>query len=262
MDHKTKKFKSELTIDEIRRTIGFFGTTAGENSWRICIVDTADEMNEKAANALLKILEEPPQRTIFFVLSSSPGRLLPTIRSRCRQLALRPLNIEDLQSAIAALGVDTGGLDEAELATLYQLSSGSVRRAITLLRQDGLQIYRRFGEILGAGSSNSSGNPDWLQAHQLADELVRKNKEDQYRLLFDIAENYISGQVRANASKTSIKLKKTAAEIKAAQCTLSNLARMCEVWEKTASSVNLADSYNLDKKQVILNLFGSLAQFR
>ena len=253
MDPKSKNFKSELTIDEIRRTVGFFGTTAGEDAWRICIVDTADEMNERAANALLKILEEPPKKTIFFVISAQPGRLLPTIRSRCRQLALRPLSDENLHLALGALGVNTDELNDDERQILYRLATGSVRRAIILLRQQGLQIYRRFGEILEQGASD---RPDWPQVHQLADELSRKTNEGQYRLLFDITQDYISSAVHRYATANS------QSAIKAPQSALSDLARMCEVWEKTASSASLADSYNLDKKQVIINLFGLLAQSR
>ena len=82
-DQKTKRFKTEITVDEVRRTVRFFGSTAGEKTWRVCIVDPADDLNNNAANALLKILEEPPVRTIFFLISHAPGRLLPTIRSRC-----------------------------------------------------------------------------------------------------------------------------------------------------------------------------------
>ena len=246
-DDKTRKFKTSLTIDEIRRTIGFFGTTAGVDNWRICIVDTADNMNTSAANALLKILEEPPARTLFLVLSSSPGLLLPTIRSRCRQLSLRPLDIDALNNALLALGIDIDCVDEGDKNALHRLSNGSVRKAIILMQQDGLKIYRRFKEILEQGQSDQ---PDWLGVHRLADELSRKNKEDHYQLLFDIVQQHISDALHFNAANSTPKH------------SISRLARMCEVWEKTTSSVSLTQRYNLDKKQVIINLFGSLAQVR
>ena len=249
-DHKVKKFKSTLSVDEIRRTIGFFGTSAGEPGWRVCIVDTADDMNSNAANALLKILEEPPKRTVFFILANSPGRLLATIRSRCRHLPLRPLDGKNLNLALDAAGVDTGQLDGDDTRILFRLSNGSVRKAILLLEEGGLDISRRFEAIL---KPNGSQNPDWLLAHKLADEFSRKNKEDQYRLLLDIASEYVSQFLYRGAIKTNKPM---------AQSTLSNLARMCEVWEKNIASANLADNYNLDRKQVILNLFGSLAKVR
>ena len=260
-DPKTKKFKSHLTIDEIRRTVSFFGTTAGEDNWRICIVDSADDMNISAANALLKILEEPPPRTIFFVLSSSPGRLLATIRSRCRQLNLRPLNNENVQCALIELGIDIGGLGETELQILFRLAGGSVRKAITLVRQQGLKIYQRFDAIV---DSSHAGRPDWLEIHRLADELSRRNQEDQYRLLFEIVQDHISNMLHQNSQNLSAtnaaNHQQIQIEQQVAQRELSKLARMCELWEKTAASVSLTDSYNLNRKQVVLNLFGSLAQ--
>ncbi len=250
-DSKIKKFKTTLTVDEIRRTVSFFGTTAGEDSWRFCIVDSADDMNASAANSLLKILEEPPQRTIFFVLANSPAKLLPTIRSRCRQLPLRPLNNDDLIAALSALDIDLSNMNEDERAVLARLSAGSVRRAIILLEQQGLELYQKFDRILGNGNV-----PDWPQAHQLADELSRKNKLEQFHLLFDIARDYISNTIHVSAASNSPKQSSEAHKV------LSGLARLCEVWEKVADSAALADEYNLDKKQVILNLFGSLAQAR
>ncbi len=258
-DQKTKKFRSNLTIDEIRRTRAFFGATRGENNWRICIVDTADDMNASATNALLKILEEPPERTIFFVLANSPGQLLPTIRSRCRQLHLRPLTNDDMKSALEGLELDLTSLDQPKLENLYLLSNGSVRKAIILLQLDGLELYQRFSEVL---QENNSGSPHWLKAHKLAEELSRKNKEDHYRLILDIARNHVSDILHLKASAASLGKTNIRADMDKAQSVLSHLARLCEVWEKTASSVSLADSYNLDKKQVLLNLFGSLAQVR
>src|SRR5437016_8213797 len=106
------KLRTVIQVDDVRRTIGFFGSTAGEGGWRVCIVDSADELNAAGANALLKILEEPPAKALLIVVSHAPGRLLPTIRSRCRRLALRPLAAEDVARALAAaLGREANELD-------------------------------------------------------------------------------------------------------------------------------------------------------
>ena len=83
---------TELPVDEVRRLAGFFGMTSGAGGWRVAIVDTADDMNDNAANALLKLLEEPPGRAMLMLLANRPGQLLPTIRSRCQRLDLRPLD--------------------------------------------------------------------------------------------------------------------------------------------------------------------------
>src|SRR3979411_1626567 len=83
--------RTVITVDETRETISFFGSTAAVEGWRVCIVDTVDELNPNAANALLKVLEEPPQQSLFLLVSHAPARVLPTIQSRCRKLPLRPL---------------------------------------------------------------------------------------------------------------------------------------------------------------------------
>src|ERR1700761_8017176 len=92
----TGKLMTVLSVDEIRRLGGFFGMTSGAGGWRVAVVDTADDMNDNAANALLKMLEEPPSRAMLLLLSNTPGRLLPTIRSRCQRLGLRALDDRSL----------------------------------------------------------------------------------------------------------------------------------------------------------------------
>ncbi len=101
-DEQGKRYRTELTVGEVRRIQSFFGTTAGEKGWRICIVDTADELNISAANALLKMLEEPPENGLFLLISNRPGQLLPTIRSRCHRLDLKPLSDQAVRQALAA----------------------------------------------------------------------------------------------------------------------------------------------------------------
>src|SRR5215217_516424 len=93
--------RSVITVDETRETISFFGSTAAVEGWRVCVVDTVDELNANSANALLKVLEEPPARSLFLLASHAPGRVLPTILSRCRKLLLRPLEAADVACAVA-----------------------------------------------------------------------------------------------------------------------------------------------------------------
>src|SRR4051794_4723778 len=137
-----------IPVDMVRKTIGFFGSTAGEGGWRVCIVDSADEMNAAGANALLKILEEPPARSLLLVVSHSPGRLLPTIRSRCRRLALRALSPEDVARA-AADALQRHAAD-AEIKAAAAASDGSVARALDLLAGTALQVRERVNTMLAA----------------------------------------------------------------------------------------------------------------
>src|SRR5262245_60289022 len=132
VNEKTGKLYTVIRVDDVRRTVPFFGSTAGEGGWRIAIVDTADELQyPQAANALLKILEEPPPNALLLLISHAPARLLPTIRSRCRRLILRPLAQADVaRGAAAALGRSAAA---PELEEASSLAEGSVGRALTLL---------------------------------------------------------------------------------------------------------------------------------
>ncbi len=240
-DHKDKRFKSDLTVDEIRRTVSFFGTSAGQGGWRVAVVDTADDLNAAAANALLKILEEPPPRTLFLVLAHAP-KMLATIRSRCQKLTVRPLTEAQIVEALTALGL-ADGADEGDVALAANLSAGSVRRAITLLMEDGTNLYRRFAAMA------ASPAPQWDKVHELAGELVGPSANDRYRLLLDIVHDYVARRIRGESEPAGQGLPASSP---------GGLAGWVEVWEKTRRSAQLADEWNLDRKQVILNLFSAL----
>src|SRR5512143_2664219 len=140
INEQTGKLYTVIRVDDVRRTVAFFGSTAGEGGWRICIVDAVDDLQREGANALLKILEEPPERSLLLLISHAPGRELPTIRSRCRRLLLRPLETADVVRALAAA---TGrAADDAELKEATATSDGSVARALSFL-DERAQVLRQ-----------------------------------------------------------------------------------------------------------------------
>jgi DNA polymerase-3 subunit delta' len=141
------KLKTVLDVDEVRRLGGFFGMTAGAGGWRVAIVDAADEMNDNAANALLKILEEPPARGLLLLISHAPGRLLPTIRSRAQRLDLKPLERPVLNDALKNLQPDLGDDDRTQL---IDVSDGSLGLALRLAGEEGLKLAREAESLLGA----------------------------------------------------------------------------------------------------------------
>ena len=141
-DEKTKRLKSVISVDDTRGLNAFFAMALTDGGHRAVIVDSADDMNASSANALLKVLEEPPSRAVLFLISHRPARLLPTIRSRCRTLRFDPLSPEDLSQALAEAG------HEAEPA-LAELSGGSVGEAIRLAQEDGAALYARLLGLLG-----------------------------------------------------------------------------------------------------------------
>ena len=117
INEDTGKLYTVIRVDDVRRAVPFFGSTAGEGGWRIAIVDAVDNLQREGANALLKVLEEPPARTLLLLVSHAPGRELPTIRSRCRRLLLRSLDAADVARAFAAAtGRNADDADVQEVA--------------------------------------------------------------------------------------------------------------------------------------------------
>lgn len=236
LNEKTGRFRTELTVDEVRRTVSFFGSTASGGNWRVCIVDAADDMNANAANALLKILEEPPPHSVFFVLSHAPGRLLPTIRSRCRRLNLKPLDADMVSAGIDRL-VPDHGLGPADRELVARLSGGSLRRALQLVLTGGLDLARLFDRLV-------AGLPDvdTEALHGFADFAAANGSDDAWALFYDLVSEHLHGRLRAEAASGG-----------------QRLVRWSEVWEKTNRAVSDADALNLDRKQVVLSVFRQMA---
>jgi DNA polymerase-3 subunit delta' len=143
-DDKRKRWRSEITIDEVRRVPDFFSRSAGETGWRIAIIDSMDEFNRNAANALLKTLEEPPERGLLFLVTHSPGRLLPTIRSRCRQLDLRAPAPETTANWLES----THGVDAKDARAASDLAAGAPGRALSLIQSGAVALERDVRGLL------------------------------------------------------------------------------------------------------------------
>ena len=147
-DEKAKRLKQVITIDEIRKLKSFFSLSATENDWRIAIIDSADELNKSAANALLKILEEPPQKSIFLIISHQPMTVPLTIRSRCRILNLNKLTGKEIERVLRSSDYNIKNLSKNDQHILAVISEGSVGTAMTALNQDGILIFKLCFEIL------------------------------------------------------------------------------------------------------------------
>ncbi|HKS62449.1 MAG TPA: DNA polymerase III subunit delta', partial [Xanthobacteraceae bacterium] len=227
------KISTVIPVDMVRKTIGFFGSTAGEGGWRVCIVDSADELNAAGANALLKILEEPPAKSLLLVVSHAPGRLLPTIRSRCRRLALRPLSGEDVARSLAdALQRDA---TEADIKAAATASDGSVARALDLLGGTALKVREQVNTLLGA---LPAVNPRDL--HALGDALGRD--ESAFAAFVDAVRDWLSARVTA------------------ARAEPSRLARFAEVWDRLNKAARDVEIFHLERKPMVFNVFGWLAE--
>jgi DNA polymerase-3 subunit delta' len=229
----TGKLRSVIVVDDVRRTIGFFGSTAGEGGWRVCIVDVADELNNNSANALLKIVEEPPKRCLLLLVSHAPGRLLPTIRSRCRRLALQPLTPGDLaRSVLAATGRPA---DDPEVASAIAAAEGSVGRALTLLDGESLKLR---AQIIGLLDKLPAVDPHAM--HALGDQLAGVDI-GRLTLFADAVRDWLSTRLRQPSQD------------------LRRLAQVAEVWEKITDAARDVEIYNLERKPLVFSTFGLLA---
>ncbi len=179
-DPDRKKLKAQITVDEVRKLNAFFGLSATDGGSRVVIVDSADEMNPSAANALLKVLEEPPANAVLILISHQPARLLPTIRSRCRTLRLAPLGAEDLEHALAQAGVEI-----PDAVALTELAGGSAGDALRLITGDGLGLYADLVALLG-----TAPQMDRQAARRFADAAAARGAEARMELtlrLLDLA---------------------------------------------------------------------------
>ena len=145
LDDKTEKRKTQIPVDLVRTLKADLALSAPDGAWRAAIIDAAEDMNPAAANAFLKLLEEPPPRVVFFLVSHAPGRLLPTIRSRCRRLEMHALSAAQLAEALKAQGVDMAPGDAQALAALAEGSAGA---ALALKAAGGLELYARLVRLL------------------------------------------------------------------------------------------------------------------
>src|SRR5271166_6093457 len=173
-DPRRRRLRSEIVVDDARAITSFFRLTAAEEGCRIVIVDGAEEMNRSAANALLKILEEPPARAFLLLVSHSPGQLLPTIRSRCRRVSLAPLECALVTRVLQRYRPE---LAEPEAEAVAALSDGSIGRAVELAEAGGLALYRSVLDML-----SEIPRLDVIRLHAFADQLARADAEDTYRV--------------------------------------------------------------------------------
>jgi DNA polymerase-3 subunit delta' len=245
-DDKTGRYRTELTVGEIRRTVSFFGATAGEGGWRIAIVDPADDMNASAANALLKVLEEPPARSLFLIVTHAPGRLMPTIRSRCRRLDLQPLSDAAIGAAIRANRPDE---EPADLAVATRLAEGSLRRAILLVEGGGIELYRNLSRVLDGLPAVDVG-----AMHGLAEQAAERGNDGQaFDTFIELLRDWLARRVRREGEPGEgggVPLGTAGVP----------LERWAEVWEKVNQSSALAEALNLDRKQAALSILMTLAR--
>jgi DNA polymerase-3 subunit delta' len=226
-----------IPVEAVRRALGMFGSTAANGGYRVCIVDSAEDLTISSANALLKVIEEPPPRSIFLIVSHAPQRVLPTIRSRCRRLLLRPLENHYISAAIASLGSPWTDIPQDVLDQALLYGEGSVRRTLELLDADKVAFIDQVTRLL-----NGLPKADTKQVLALAEALSRRDADDSYELALETVQRWVSERLHERAGLGA-----------------SRLAPLVEVCEKIGRSAREIDVFNLDRRPFILTMFDDLA---
>ena len=187
VNEKTEKLQGEIVIKTVQQASAFMRLTPAEGGWRVVVVDGAEDMNPNAANALLKLLEEPPPRAILLLVSAAPGRLLPTIRSRCRVLPMSPLPEAPMRALLADYA------PEIDATRMIELSEGSIGNALILVESDGMALAALVDEALEAPVKPA-------RAQAIADNVARAVEgADKFELFFSLLRTRLAARTRAAA---------------------------------------------------------------
>jgi DNA polymerase III subunit delta' len=226
--------RQQIAVEDVYRTVSFFGSTAGEGGWRIAIVDSVDELNRFGANALLKVLEEPPQRALLLLVSHSLARVPPTLRSRCRIVTLRPLAPAEVGAALAAaMEFPT---NDPEVSAAAAAADGSVSRALAFLDEDALALRQQTLDTLDRLPA-LDGNA----LHALGDAIAGTDPQP-LAAFIDTINAWLSQRLDRKADE------------------IGRLARLAEAWERVNQAARDAAEYNLERKPLVFSVFGLLAE--
>jgi DNA polymerase III subunit delta' len=252
-DPQRRRLRGEIVAEQTREISRFLHLTAGEEGWRVVIVDGAEEMNRSAANALLKILEEPPRRSLFLLVSHSPGLLLPTIRSRCRQFRLGPLPRPLVASLLDRYRPQP---DAAQREALSTLSGGSIGHALGLADAGGLALYRGLLEIL-----SQLPRLDICRLRALVDPLLAPDAEGPYRALAELLSQCLARIATTGGRGYYCAVPVVAGEGEAMRRLAgADPARWARLRREIDENFAVAREFNLDRKQAMFGAFFAIAE--
>ncbi len=233
-----KGYTSNIPVDAVRRVLDRFGSSAAEGGWRVCIVDSAEDMDRSAGNALLKLLEEPPPRALFLIVAHAPGRMLPTIRSRCRLMTFAALDEAHVaQAGEIALERLGGPFDASALTRAARLADGSVRRALTYVDPETLALVEAVRARLDA-----LPGIDLNALMALAEDVAGKAGESDFAVMIETVQSWLSDHLHAHAAAQP-----------------ARLAPLAEVWDKLGRAARDVETYNLDRRPLVMTMFHDLS---
>lgn len=222
------KKSNVITVDDVRTVNEFLSKKSADGRWRVVLIDSADEMNTNSANAVLKILEEPPQKTLMLLVSHNPNRLLPTIRSRCAKLELRPLKDNEVASLLRRY---RSNISEEQIKKTVAISGGSIGKAIAYVDGNAVKFYDKIYALATSGQNFKTS--DMLK---FCDEAT--STEDNYSLFKELILKFLNEQVKS----------------------LNKIEESADVFDKATKIFLETDSLNLDKRQAVMNIMVSVCR--
>ena len=231
---KSKDFFTEIRVEEVRDALHLFQKSAGAGGWRICIVDSAEDLNGAGANALLKMIEEPPPRSLFLIVAHRPGDVLATIRSRCRRLTLEGLAPADVARVVRGLGEPWSDVTPADLERAAARANGSVREALKRVDPAAGEI----GALIDAVVAQLP-EPDFREVHRLADAVAGRGGGDAFERLTNALYDWLAARARDPRG--------------------ASLASIADLWDKIRAATRETEAYNLDRKLHVLSVFAELS---
>jgi DNA polymerase-3 subunit delta' len=232
---KSKGFYSEIRVEDVRDALSMFHMSAAFGGWRVAIVDCADELNPAGANALLKMIEEPPPRALILIVAHQPGRVLPTIRSRCRRLLLDRLTQAEIEATIEGLGPPWDAIDPARRTQAAARADGSAREALRRLDPDAQDL----GALIDAAIAQLP-RAESRMVHRLADAVADRAAADSFAALNAALCEWLAVRARAAASPA---VRRTLAEL----------------WDRLRAATRETEALNLDKRLHVLAAFEDIA---
>lgn len=244
VDEKTGAIKEEIPVDYIRALTEFFRLTSAQGGWRIAIIRDADMLSRNAANALLKILEEPPKKGLILMTASCRGRLLPTIRSRCRSLPFTSLNADQMS---AVLGAAMRELTADDKAVLEKLAGGSPGRALRILENDGITLYRDFLRALQSPAQERE-----FALLRFSAGLGAKAEVGRFSLVAHYCQDWLARLLHLLATGEAVEVLGGEGQVMRHFALLKPLANWLETAENCRGQFTAAIQANLDKRLILL----------
>jgi len=248
-DEKKGSVSNDIPVEEVRKITPFLRKTSSEGGWRVVIVDEAQHLNRSSQNALLKILEEPPKKTVLILITDQAGRFLPTIRSRCQIYDFQVLSDEHMKLLAEKAMPYVSGADRDKLISF---SEGQIGRAVSLHECGGVEIYNDLIGLL-----EKLPKLDEVVAFELSESLGRDKKA--FPVFSELLLSWLAKMARAGlrpASSVAVSSDEAAV--------ISRLSQIYTTrdWLERYDAINrillATDRIHLDTKQTVLDIIWTL----